>query len=168
MRRGPITVNTALHNMEKRGARLTVGIAGSFGILHYAILAFPARRSTTSDLADVERWPLAAEDLLGRGFRPARDADVEAIVLKAQPAKDSIQCRASTEGLISLLVDNDLVWSRQFNPEDPETARWLRAALTTGVTVISGDRLLINGTPLDHAPSTEPLLMAKIATVWNR
>jgi hypothetical protein len=55
-------VNTALHNMEKRGARLTVGIAGSFGILHYAILAFPARRSTTSDLGVIPTEVMNAAD----------------------------------------------------------------------------------------------------------
>lgn len=90
--------------MEIQGVRLTVGIEGSFGILHYAVLAFTAARPTADRQLNVEQWPLLTQELLERGFRPARNADVEDIVLKAQPADGSIQCRASTEGLVSLLV----------------------------------------------------------------
>lgn len=161
-------MKTALHCMEKRGTRLTVGIEGSFGILHYAVLAFTAARPTTSDRQpNVEQWPLLNQELLERGFRPARNTDVEDIVLKAQPADGSIQCRASTEGLVSLLVDNSLVWSSQFNPQDPQTALWLTAARTRGVTIISGDHLR-NGTKVDRTASMKSLVMATVPTAWTR
>lgn len=166
--RGPPIENTVLHNMEMRGVRLTVGIAGSFGILHYAVLAFTATRPTADRQPNVEQWPLLTEDLLGRGFRPARNADIEDIVLTAQPADDSIQCRASAEGLVSLLVDNSLVWSRVFNPEDPETALWLKAARTNGVTIISGDHLRSAEIGVDCAATMESLAMAKVPTAWTR
>lgn len=161
-------MNTALHEVEKWGARLTVGIEGSFGVLHYAVLAFAADRRATGKLSNGEQWPLLTEDLRGRGFRPARTPGLEDIVLKAQPSNGSIQCWASTEGLISLLVDKTLVWSRQFDPEDPENALWLTAALTTGVTLISGDYLRISETKVDQAASMDPLVMAKVPTVWTR
>lgn len=160
-------MNTVLH-MEMQAIRLTVGIEGSFGILHYAVLAFTACLAATTDRQpNVEQWPLLIQELLERGFRPARNADVEDIVLKAQPADGSIQCRASTEGLVSLLVDNSLVWSRQFNPEDPETALWLKAARTRGVTIISGDHLR-SETKDDRTASMESLVMAKVPTAWTR
>jgi len=152
-------VNT-VHTMEKTGAVLTVGIEGSFGILHYAVLAFTAVRLTT------DRQPLLAQDLLGRGFRLARIADFEDIVLKAQPADGSIQCRASTEGLISLLVDDSTVWSRKLNPEERDAALWLKAARTRGVTIISRDHLQIGENMVDRATSMEPLVMAKVPTWW--
>jgi hypothetical protein len=161
-------VNTALHRMEKQGVRQTVRVEGSFGILHYAVLAFAAARPTAERHSNVGQCPLLAEDLLGRGFRPARNADVEDIVLKAQPADGSVKCRASTEGFISLLIDNSLVWSRQFNPEDPETALWLKTARTRGVTVISGDYLRIRQTQVGRASETEPLVMATVPTAWTR
>lgn len=104
-------VNMVLNSMDKHGVRLTAEIEGSFGILHFAVLAFTTARPTTDPNPNVEQWPLLTQDLLKRGFRPARNADVEDIVLKAQAANGSMQCRASSEGLNSLLVDNDLVWS---------------------------------------------------------
>lgn len=160
-------VNMVLHNMES-GVRLTVGIEGSFGILHYAVLAFPAVRPTTDPHPNVEQWPLLAQDLLKRGFRPARNADVEDIVLKAQAADGSIQCRASTEGFISLVVDNSLVWARQFNPEDPESALWLQAARSRGVTIISGIPLRTEGIEVDRDASMESLVAAKVPTACIR
>ncbi|MFF1254476.1 hypothetical protein ACFVYC_18550 [Pseudarthrobacter sp. NPDC058329] len=159
-------MNTVVHNMGMREVRLTVGIEGSFGILHYAVLAFTA--APTDRQTNVDQCPLPTKDLLERGFRPARNADVEDIVLKAQPADGSIQCRASTEGFVSLLVDNSLVWSRQFNPEDPETALWLKAARSRGVTIISGTHPRIGETKSDRAARMEPLVMAKVPTVWTR
>jgi hypothetical protein len=144
------------------GAVLTVGIEGSFGILHYAVLAFTAARLTT------DRQPLLTPDLLGRGFRLARIAELEDIVLKAQPADGSIQCRASPEGFISLLVDNSMVWSRTLNPEEREAALWLKAARTTGATVISGDHPGIKKPKADPTTSIEPLVMAKIPTLLTR
>lgn len=165
--RGPPIVNTVLHNMEMREVRLTVGIEGSFGILLYAVLAFTAARPSADRQPNVDQCPLPTQDLLERGFKPARNADVEDIVLKAQPADGSIQCRVSNEGFISLLVDNSLVWSRQFNPEDPETALWLKAARSRGVTIISGDHLL-SVTKVDRAASMESFVMAKVPTVWTR
>lgn len=161
-------VNTALHSMEKRGDRLAVGIEGSFGMLHYAVLAFSAGRPTTDRQPNVQQWPLLAQELRGRGFRPARNADVEDIVLKAQPADGSIRCRASTEGLVSLLVDNSLVWSRQFDPEDLETALWLQAERTRGVAIISGDPLRIGEAEADRPANMEHVVMARIPTVWTR
>ena len=160
-------MNTVLGSMEL-GVRLTVGIEGSFGILHYAVLAFAAARPTTDRQPNVEQWPLLTRDLLGRGFRPARNADVEDIVLKAQSADGSIHCRASTEGLVSLLVDNRLVWSRQLNPEDPETGLWLKAARSRGVTIISDDHLRNGETKVDCTVGMESLVMAKVPTAWTR
>lgn len=148
--------------MGNPGALLTVGIEGSFGTLHYAVLAFTAVRLTT------DRQPLLTQDLLGRGFRLARIPDFEDIVLKAQPADGSIQCRASTEGLISLLVDGSMVWSRKLNPEERDAALWLKAARTTGATVISGDHPGIEKAKADRSTSNEPLVMAKIPTMVTR
>jgi hypothetical protein len=161
-------VNTVLHTMKMRGVRLTVAIEGSFGGLHYAVLAFTAARPTTESQPIVEQGPLSPLDLLGRGFRPARIADVQDIVLKAQPADGTIQCRASADGLISLLVDNHLVWSRQFNPDDPETALWLKAARSRGVTIISGEHLRIGEIKINCITSKEPLVVAKVPTAWTR
>lgn len=161
-------VNTVLQCMGQRGDRLTVGVEGSFGVLHYAVLAFTAARPMTDRQPNVDRWPLQAAELQGRGFRPARNADVEDIVLKAQPADGSIQCRASTEGLVSLLVDNTLVWSRRFDPEDVETALWLEAARTRGVAIISGQPLRTGETEADRPAGMEHLVMARIPTVWTR
>jgi hypothetical protein len=148
--------------MGKTGAVLTVGIEGSFGILHYAVLAFTAARLSTY------KQPLLTQDLLGRGFRLARVADFEDIVLKAQPADGSIQCRASTAGLISLLVDDSTVWSRKLNPEEREAALWLKAARTAGATVISGDHPGIEKTKAGRTTSNEPLVMARIPTLVTR
>jgi hypothetical protein len=144
------------------GAVLTVGIEGSFGILHYAVLVFTAARLTT------DRQPLLTPDLLGRGFRLARIAELEDIVLKAQPADGSIQCRASTEGLISLLVDNSMVWSRKLDPEERDAALWLKAARTTGATVISCDHPGVEKAKANRTTGNEPLVIAKIPTLVTR
>lgn len=161
-------VNMVLNSMDKHGVRLTAEIEGSFGILHFAVLAFTTARPTTDPNPNVEQWPLLTQDLLKRGFRPARNADVEDIVLKAQASDGSIQCRASTEGFISLLVDNLLVWARQFNPEDPESALWLRAARARGVTIISGSPLRTEGIEANRTASMESLVTAKVPTAWIR
>jgi hypothetical protein len=67
-----------------------------------------------------------------------------------------------------LLVDNTLVWSRQFDPEDVDTALWLEAARTRGVAIVSGDPLRIGETEAGGPAGMEHLMMARIPTVWTR
>ncbi|WP_349034312.1 hypothetical protein [Pseudarthrobacter sp. SORGH_AS 212] len=117
--------------------------------------------------ANIHQLPLSTLELLRRGFKPARTADFEDIVLKAPPADGSVRCRASTEGLIQLLIDNSLVWSRQYDPKDTDTALWLEAARTRDVTILccsphaphAGD---------SHNSNSEPVMMAKVPTEWTR
>jgi hypothetical protein len=66
-----------------------------------------------------------------------------------------------------LLVDKDLVWSRQFDPKDPDHALWLKAARTRNATILSGD--LSAGVSKDGASANvEPLVMAKVPIEWTR
>jgi hypothetical protein len=161
-RKGAPIMNTALRDIEKPEARLTVGVEGSFGVLLYPVLALSAGLPTTDRRRTAGCW--LTEDLLVRGFRPVRDADVEDIVLKAQLADGSIRCRISADGLVSLLVDNNLVWSRQVDPEDRETARWILAVRTRELTIVSGD--LVSDGQSDGAGSWKPEVMAKVPTAW--
>lgn len=157
-------MTAVLYMAKMRGTRLTVGVQGSFGVLHYAVLAFKATGPAPDSQPTIRQWPWLTEELLGRGFRPARNADIEDIVLKAQPGDGSIQCRASSEGVISLLIDNELAWLGQLNPEDRETALWLKAARIRGVTIISGDHLR---SKVDGAKNMEPLLTARVPATWT-
>lgn len=150
--------------MERPEARLIVGVEGSFGVLHYPVLALWAGQPATDRQRTAGWSPWLTEDLLVRGFRPVRDADVEDIVLRAQLADGSIGCRVSADGLVSLLVDNKLVWSRQVDPEDRETDRWIKAARTREVTIVSGD--LVSDGQSDGAGSWTPEVMAKVPTAW--
>ncbi|TLM83405.1 hypothetical protein FDW83_10635 [Pseudarthrobacter sp. NamE2] len=154
-------------NLKGFGYRLTVGIEGSFGILYYAALAFEAAQPAVAGQADGQRWPLPALELLGRGFKPARTPDLQDVVLKAQLADGSVRCRASTEGLVLLLVDNNLVWSRQLDPQNRDSALWLKAAGTREVTLLSGD-LHTKEAGDGYSPTTEPLMIAKVPTEWTR
>lgn len=141
-------VYAGYEKVEAAGSWLTVAVEGSFGTLHHAVLAFTALPPAGGEERG-KKFPLLAEDLLGRGFRPARSTHLEDIVLKAQPADGSIRCRVSIEGLVLLLVDNNLVWSRQLDPDNPEAALWLMAAQTRDVAMTGGD-----------------LLSAKVPTEW--
>lgn len=92
------------------GARLTVEIAGSFGTLQYALLAFAT--SSAKARSDADGQPLhysLTEDMLRRGFRRTCNSDYADIALKAQRADGSILCRASADGLVSLWFDDNLV-----------------------------------------------------------
>lgn len=154
---------------DSLGARMTIGIQGSLGILHYALLAFrltsPAPHSQEPR---VHHGSWLTKDLLERGFRPACNADYEDMVLKAQPADGSVRCHASTNGLISLHLDDEPVWARQYDPNDPETALWIKAAQAREVTVIGGDNLQISNEDIDvrTAASKGSLVTAKVPTVW--
>lgn len=123
---------------ENAGFRRTVGIEGSFGILQYPVLAVSAGARDLHGPNSGGFSPWLEEDLLGRGFRPALSDDMADIVLKARASNGSIRCRASTDGLVCLLVDNRLVWSDQLDTSDPENLQWLKAARTRDVTIISG------------------------------
>jgi len=146
--------------LEHSGARLTVGIDGSFGTLYYPLLAVAPAADTTSRETDAEHphYSLTA-DLLKRGFRPACNADYGDVALRAQPADGSIQCCTTTDGLISLVFDNKPVWSRLFDPKDAETALRLTAAQTREVTLIGGDDLQITETEID-------LTLAAVMGTW--
>ncbi|TDL38872.1 hypothetical protein [Arthrobacter nitrophenolicus] len=147
--------------MENPEARLTVvGIEGSFGVLHYAVLTIAADDHQTGEQRNPSLW--MAEDLLARGFRPVRNDDVEDIVLKAQLADGSMRCQVCTKGLIALLVDDNVVWSRQVDPAEPQTAVWLEAARTRELTIISGD--LFHADKGGSADSWKPHVMAKVPT----
>ncbi|MCU1517884.1 MAG: hypothetical protein JWQ75_2605 [Pseudarthrobacter sp.] len=151
---------------ENLGARRTVEIKGSFGVLNYALLAFTVSGHTTK--ADKPEKQLIA-DLLARGFRPACNGDYAEIAVKAQYADGSIQCRASTNGLISLVFDNEMVWSQQFDPKDQETASWLEAAQARDVTLISGNHIQISDNEIDLtlAAVMGTLVIARIPAVWT-
>lgn len=155
---------------EHVGARLTVGVDGSFGTLYYPLLAVaPAADRTSRETgAEHPRYSLTA-DLLKRGFRPACNTDYGDIALRAQPGDGSIQCRTTTDGLISLEFDNKRVWSRRFDLKDAETALWLTAAQTREVTLISGDDVQVTETEIDLtlAAVMGKLVIARIPTVWT-
>jgi hypothetical protein len=156
--------------LEHSGARLTVGIEGSFGTLYYPLLAVAPAADATSREADAEHPHYSlTKDLLHRGFRPACNADYGDIGLRAQPANGSVQCRATRDGLISVVYDNKPVWSRRYDPKDAETALWITAAQTREVTLISGDHLQITETEIDLtlAAVMGQLVIAKIRTVWT-
>jgi hypothetical protein len=159
---------TASPGVKSFGSRLTVGIEGSFGVLHYAVLAFHTLDNATGERADTRQGLLAPLELLGRGFRPARTADLEDMVLKARLAGGSVRCRASAEGLILVLVDNTLVWSRQYDPRDPDTVLWLEAARTGDVTILSGGGFHAPYAGGGHSANDEPLMMAKVPAEWAR
>lgn len=155
---------------EHLGARLTVGIDGSFGTLQYALLALTTSSAfAKSKTAGNSRHDPLTENMLSRGFRRACNSDYADIVLKAQPADGSVLCRSSTGGLLSVWFDDNLVWSEHFDPRDAEAALWLKAAQTREVTLIGGDRLLISGTDVDPTAAADKrtLMMAKIPTVWT-
>jgi len=98
---------------------------------------------------------------------PPRTADFEDTVLKAPPADGSVRCRASTEGFIQLLVDNNLVWSRQYDPKETDTALWLEAARTRDVTILCcGPHAPHAGD--SHNADSGPVMMAKVPTEWTR
>lgn len=154
---------------ENLGARLTVGIDGSFGVLHYALLAYTTSPAMTrSGIPAKAPHHSSTEDMLSRGFRRACNSDYADIALKAQPADGSILCRASVDGLVSLSIDGHRVWSRRFDPKEDESALWVKAAQTRGVTPISGDHLLITETGVDPtvAANKVALVTAKIPTAW--
>lgn len=157
-------MNTAMRTMKTPESQLTIGVKGSFGVLQFAVLAFTADHRAPDQQRDVVQSPWLVENLLSRGFRPARSADIEDTVLKAQPGDGSISCRVSTDGKVSVLVDNSLVWSRQVDPEDQDTARWIKAARSREVTVVIGG--LIRDGQSDDAARWRPEVMAKVATVW--
>lgn len=154
-------------SVKSFGCPLTVGIEGSFGTLHYAVLSLNALDIAGEGQAAIEQGLLSTQQLLGRGFRPARTADLEDIVLKAQLADGSVRCRASTEGLIQLLVDGNLVWSRQSDPEDPDTAMWVEVARTRDLTVLGGG-VHAGEAGNGYSARAEPLVMAKVPTEWTR
>ncbi|MGK3647186.1 hypothetical protein [Pseudarthrobacter enclensis] len=145
---------------------LTAGLGGSFGILHYALLAVSSPGVSAEDLLADPRRSLS-EDLLRRGFRKACNGDYADIALKAQPADGSILCRASA-GRVSLIVDDRLVWTQHFDPRDQENTRWVQAARTREVTMISGDHLIVSGGYIDTtaAAAQGSLVMAKIHAEW--
>lgn len=157
---------TASPRVKSFGSRFTVGIEGSFGTLHYAVVALNPLDIAAAGNADAQQCLLAPPELLGRGFKPARTTDLEDIVLKAQLGDGSVRCRASTEGPILLLVDDNLVWSRQFDPEDPDIAPWLEAARTRDVTILSGG-LHARHAGDDYSANHEPLMMAKVPMEWT-
>lgn len=155
---------------ENLGARLTVAVVGSFGVLHYPLLVFTTNVSlTSSESGEGQRYGSLTAALLNRGLRLACNADQADIALKAQQADGSIQCRASANGFISLVFDNRLVWSRQFDPKDAESVRWLKAAQSREVTLISGDHVQITETGIDLtlAADRKALVAAKIPTMWT-
>lgn len=153
-------MNTALLSMGTPEARLTVGIEGSFGVLQYPVLVLSTVRPAYDPQRNDGQSPWLPEDLLGRGFRPVRNPDIEDIVLKAQLADGSIHCRVSSDGFVSLLIYNNLVWSRQVDPEDPETALWIKAARTKEMTIV------INNRRGHRAEEWRPEVMAKVPTIW--
>jgi hypothetical protein len=165
-RAGALVMYTASPRAKSFGSPFTVGTEGSFGTLHYAVVALDALDITAGGYADAQQCLLAPLALLGRGFRPARTVDLEDIVLKAQLADGSVRCRASTEGLILLVVDNRVVWSRQYDPEDPDTALWLEAARTRDVTILSCGLHAWNAGD-GYSASDEPLMMAKVPIEWT-
>jgi hypothetical protein len=122
-----------------------------------------------SDLGMQPPHDSLTEDLLRRGFRRACNSDYADIALKAQPADGSILCRASTDGLVSLWSDGNLLWSEHFDSKDEEAALWLHAARTREITLMSGDYVLISGTDVDltAAYDKRTLVMAKIPAVWT-
>lgn len=155
---------------EYLGSRLTVGIAGSFGTLWYAFLALAtSSRTPGSDMAGQSAPNSLTEDMLRRGFRRACNSDYSDIALKAQPADGSVLCRASADGRVSVWFDDNLAWSERFDSKDEETVRWLEAARTREITLISGNYLLISGADVDPTAAADKrtLVMAKIPTVWT-
>lgn len=155
---------------EFLGARLRVGIAGSFGMLQYALLAVATSSGMTGNRgAGQASHSFLTEDMLGRGFRRACSSDFADIALKAQPADGSVMCRASADGAVSLWVDDALIWFERLDPQDEETALWLQAARKSEITLISGDHLLVSGTDVDPRAAAEKrtLVMAKIPLAWT-
>ncbi|MFW0775825.1 hypothetical protein ACLRGI_21960 [Paenarthrobacter nitroguajacolicus] len=152
------------------GARLSVRIAGSFGMLHYALFALTTSSGMTrSGPAEQPSNTSLTEDMLTRGFRRACNSDYADIALKAQPADGSILCRASTDGTLSLWFEDNLVWSERLDSKDEQTALWIQAARTKEITLLSGDYLLISGTDVDPTAAADKrtLVMAKIPIAWT-
>lgn len=127
---------TASPRVQSFGSRLTVVIEGSFDRLNHGWHSM-RRTAHAGGKAAANRacrrrlscWD-AVSNLPGT-------ADLEDIVRRAQLSEGSVRCCASTEGFILLLVDNTLVWSRQYDPGDPDPALWLEAARIRDVTIIS-------------------------------
>jgi hypothetical protein len=163
-------METLIVSGDQLGARLTAEVAGSFGILQYALLAFARQPgvSGNSGAGQTSGYSLT-EEMLDRGFKRACNGDYADIALKAQPADGSIQCRVSIDGFVSLWTDNHMVWSERFDAEDEASALWLKAARNWQVTLISGDHLRISETGVDPraAANKRALVMAKIPTVWT-
>lgn len=152
------------------GALLRVGIAGSFGMLQYALLAVATPSGMTgSGVAGQPSDSSLTEDMLRRGFRRACNSDYADIALKAQPADGSILCRAFADGTVSLWFEENLVWSERFDSTDEETALWLQAARTREIILISGDHLLISGADVDPTAAADKrtLVMARIPVAWS-
>lgn len=155
---------------EYMGARLTVGIEGSFGILQYAFLALTGSSVMTGRGVGEQPGPCSLTgNMLERGFRRPCNSDFADIALKAQPADGSIRCHASTEGFVALWLDDTLAWSQRFEPEQKDVTLWFKAARTRDVTLISGDGLLIFGANVDPtaAAAKRTLVAGKIPTVWT-
>lgn len=148
-------MNDLLNFANMRISRLTASIEGSYGVLEYPVLV----------VATGGRSPWLAEVLLGRGFQPVRNPDTHDIVLKARLADGSVYCRASPAGHVSLLLNNMLAWSCHLDLEDPESVRWLTAARTREVTVISGHFDPAQKCSSGHEVDYKPVVTAKVATV---
>ncbi len=146
---------------------LIAEVAGSFGTLQYPLMALTAPNDSERDEPSGTPRPLGTDDLLRRGFRLARSPDYADIALKAQPADGSVACRL-TAGLLSLVVDGEIVWSERLDQENEEHALWIEAARTRAVTLIRGDQVQISHSGIDPtgAARNRTLVMAKIPTEW--
>lgn len=152
---------------DHAGALLTAGLSGSFGTLEYAVLAFGPSRPDKPDVPVDNPGHSLTADLLRRGFRLACNDDYADMALKAQPADGSIVCRVAT-GHVTLVIDNQLVWTRRIKPEEDNDARWIRAARNRDITLIASDHLRVSAAGVDSATAaaSRTLVMARIPIKW--
>ncbi|MBT2551565.1 hypothetical protein [Arthrobacter sp. ISL-5] len=88
--------------------------------------------------------------LLSHGFELSMSTDYKEIVQHARDVRPGVGCTVTGQGLVSLHIDGELMYSEQLDPADAGETKWLEAATRAGkVLVISGDYLEITDTGLN-------------------
>ncbi|MFF2318248.1 hypothetical protein ACFVTE_18515 [Arthrobacter sp. NPDC058097] len=91
--------------------------------------------------------------LLSHGFQLALSPDYYSILEQATDVEGECSMTVTSDGLISLNVAAETIYSKQLYPMKPTDTGWLKEADRGSVLVIAGDNLVITERLLDLAPA---------------